>query len=305
MTRWLAPLAALALAACAPAFDRPAPAPETAASETIWFTTDEGEMLSGDLALPPGSGPFPAVVLMHGCGGFPSRTVAAWDPALRSWGYATFALDSFGGRRLREVCTDALALTPNRRIPDPYGAFRALAAHPKVDRARIALMGFSHGATAVLGAATEWAARTYGTTAGAGFRAFLAFYPYCNAVIPDWTRGFAGPVRIHIGELDDWTPARTCVSLAGAARNSGADVQITVYKDAHHAFDSVGRPVQHLPNVDNAADCTPRLAGMKGPILNLSELRQCMRKGATIGWNPDATEEAQKNVRAQLAEFLK
>jgi len=30
-----------------------------------------------------------------------------------------------------------------------------------------------------------------------------------------------------------------------------------------------------------------------------------MRKGATVGWNREATEEARKNVRAQLAEFLK
>lgn len=34
-------------------------------------------------------------------------------------------------------------------------------------------------------------------------------------------------------------------------------------------------------------------------------VRGCLRKGATVGWNPEATEEARKNVRAQLAEFLK
>ncbi|MFZ1059488.1 MAG: hypothetical protein WAP47_09885, partial [Candidatus Rokuibacteriota bacterium] len=89
------------------------------------------------------------------------------------------------------------------------------------------------------------------------------------------------------------------------ARSNGADVRVAVYKNAHHAFDGAGRSVQYVPNVDNAADCTPELASMKGPILNLVELKQCMRKGATVGWNREATEEAQKNVRAQLAEFLK
>ena len=74
---------------------------------------------------------------------------------------------------------------------------------------------------------------------------------------------------------------------------------------ALHAFDSVGQPVERWPNVQNAAYCTPQLAGMTGPILNLFELRKCMRKGATVGWSPDATEEARRNVRAQLAEFFR
>jgi len=30
-----------------------------------------------------------------------------------------------------------------------------------------------------------------------------------------------------------------------------------------------------------------------------------MRKGATVGWSPEATEEARRNVQAQLAELLK
>ena len=126
-----------------------------------------------------------------------------------------------------------------------------------------------------------------------------------NAVIPELASGFAAPVRIHIGKLDDWTPARPCQALTGVARNSGADVRITVYKNAHHAFDAVGRPVERVSNVDNAADCTPRLASPNGPILNLDELKGCMRKGATVGWSPEATEEARRNVQAQLAELLK
>lgn len=305
MARWLAVLAALTVTACAPSLDQLKPTLSADDSGTISFSTDERHLLSGELTFPPGPGPFPAVVLMHGCGGLPSRAIGGWTPVLRSWGYATFVADSFRGRGLGEVCTDALALTGNQRIPDAYGALRILATHRRIDRARIALMGFSHGGIVTLAAATEWARLTYAAQDGATFRAFLPFYPYCNAAIPEMMRGFAAPVRIHIGELDDWTPARTCEALASTARSNGADLKITVYKNAVHSFDSVGRTVQHLPNVDNAADCTPRLASMKGPILNLAELQKCMRKGATVGWNPEATEEARRNVQAQLAEFLK
>ena len=53
--------------------------------------------LSGELLFPEGAGPFPAVVLAHGCAG--NRNVeSAWGPFLRGLGYATFNTDSFGGR---------------------------------------------------------------------------------------------------------------------------------------------------------------------------------------------------------------
>src|SRR5262249_21761011 len=100
--------------------------------------------LSGELLVPDGAGPFPVVVLAHGCGG---RTVVdrAWAIVLRDWGYATFAIDSFTGRKLREVCSDATVLSGIQRVPDAYGALRLLATHPRIDARRAALMGFSHG----------------------------------------------------------------------------------------------------------------------------------------------------------------
>lgn len=304
MRRWIGVLVTLTIAACAPGLNRVKPALQASDSDTVWLATDDGHVLSGELTVPPGPGPFPAVILMHGCRGLPSRAIGGWEPMLRSWGYATFVLNSFSGRGLQEACTDALAFTPNRRIADAYAALKIVATHAKIDRDRIVLMGFSHGGTATLAAATEWASRTYVRQDGVGFRGFIPFYPYCNAVVPEMAGRVTAPVRIHIGELDDMTPARTCGLLSRAARSSGADIEIIVYKNAPHSFDSVGESIHRLPDIDNAANCTPRLAGMKGPILNLAELKQCMRKGATVGWNPEATEEARRNVWAQLAEFL-
>jgi hypothetical protein len=36
-----------------------------------------------------------------------------------------------------------------------------------------------------------------------------------------------------------------------------------------------------------------------------AETAQCLRKGATIGWSREATEQARRNARGQLAELLK
>jgi dienelactone hydrolase len=273
-------------------------------SGSVWFRGAGGSVaLSGDLRFPAGQGPFPAVVLMHGCAGL-GNAEGGWAVALHGYGYATFVVDSFAGRGLQEVCTNARTLLSTRRIPDAYGALRILATHPKVAPNRIALMGFSHGAIAALTSATVWAKETYSPRGGPAFRAFLAFYPYCNAVIPEMSR-ISAPLRIHTGELDDWTPARTCQDLVRAFKEAGFDAEITVYPNAHHSFDNIGRPIMFLADVENASRCTPRLASVLGPILNDDELTACFRKGATIGWNRQATEEARRNVRDQLANLMR
>ena len=56
---------------------------------------------------------------------------------------------------------------------------------------------------------------------------------------------------------------------------------------------------------DSGANCAFQIASILGPFPSTSEFRKCFRKGATIAWNPEATEQARRNVRTQLAELLK
>ena len=89
----------------------------------------------GNPRIPPGTATFPAVVLAHGCNGIGTLEFGrAW--VLREWGYATFVLDSFRGRGLLEVCTNAQTLIGTQRIPDAYGALRILVTHPRIDARR-------------------------------------------------------------------------------------------------------------------------------------------------------------------------
>jgi dienelactone hydrolase len=281
---------------------------ETAKSMSLSAETARWEFgpplkLSGTLALPAGAGPFALVVLAHGCEGItPAET--RWAQVLNRWGYATFVLDSLTGRNLAEVCTKAPALRPIQRIPDAYGALTALSKHPRIDPKRIALMGFSHGGGLVLGAATTWARQQF-VPDGPTFRAFVAFYPaHCNAEYPERLSTYA-PVRIHIGALDDWTPASQCVRSVNAWKASQQDADITIYPGAYHKFDHSDLKQTRLRDVDNGAACTARFASVMGPVGPPVEGLGCVKKGATIAGNRDAADKAEKLVRAQLAGFLK
>ena len=59
--------------------------------------------IGGELAFPKGNGPFPAVILLHPCGGLDPiglATLQAHSRELLSNGFGTLILDSYGPRNL-------------------------------------------------------------------------------------------------------------------------------------------------------------------------------------------------------------
>ena len=243
---------------------------------------------------------------MHGCSGLPTRSVTVWQPLMLSWGYATFVVDSFGGRGLRGVCANALRLTGAHRIPDAYGALALLARHPRIDAERVALMGFSHGGIATLGAASTWARRRYSPLDGPAFRAFVPFYPYCNAIVPEMSEGIAAPVRIHIGEIDDWKPARSCEELGALARV--ARLRLRGHRLSRRAPRlRRGRAASRDLSAQRRQRRRVHAAARVDDGADPESLRahRCMKKGATVGHDPAATELARINVRAELTSLLR
>ena len=86
----------------------------------------------------------PLVILVHGTGGVGYRE-STWLSFLRDHGIATFVLDYFAPRNVKPR---------DRDIPQPpqdvWGALKILATHPRIDNDRVAIMGFSNGATITL-----------------------------------------------------------------------------------------------------------------------------------------------------------
>jgi dienelactone hydrolase len=192
------------------------------------FAQNEGDMLklTGYLSKPEGDGPFPAVILLHGCGGITKRS-RIWADRLNKWGYATLILDSFGPRWVFNACNGGVSR--DERAYDAYAAKSYLSSVPFIDLNRIALMGFSHGGNTVLCAINEKCLFDISETP---FAAAIAFYPNCAGNI----KFITSPLLVLIGENDDWTPAGPCHYLDELPRGT-YDVKFIFYPNSYHCFD--------------------------------------------------------------------
>jgi dienelactone hydrolase len=190
--------------------------------------------LIGYLARPQGAGPFSAVVLLHGCGGFHSSMIS-WADRLSRFGYAALAVDSFGPRGMDDHCGGFFF---HEQAADGYAALRYLTSRPFVRASQVALMGFSMGGGSVLAALEKGLMeQRYAER----FRAGIAFYPVCQ-----YSSGITtGPVLVLVGDKDDWTPSSSCEAMAagrselGAPRTAGdrSSIELVIYPGVHHNFD--------------------------------------------------------------------
>jgi dienelactone hydrolase len=184
------------------------------------------------LYLPAGSGPFPAVLVMHSCSGITDNT-RTWAGRLVSWGYAAVIVDSFGPRNTRSVCENVDSIPVDVRGGDAHNAAIYLRTLPNVQADRIGIVGFSHG-----GGSTLWAAIDERIPVGRGgrpFQAAVAYYPWCSA--GTITLPYATDVLVLIGKDDTWTPADRCLKSVAARAGQAHPMTIKVYPGALHSFD--------------------------------------------------------------------
>jgi dienelactone hydrolase len=208
------------------------------AGELVQFdavSADAGSLrLLGYLARPrgPGAGPFPAVVVLHGCGGF-DDVVVSWADRLSTWGYFALAVDSFGPRGVPRNCTSR-----TYQAVEASSAATFLAQQAFVDSSRVAILGFSQGGMAALRNADSTFAKLYPKT----FHAAVAFYPDCSGI----SGIMSVPTLVLVGDLDDWTPAKACQAMAegrgdiGISREKGdrSLVSLVVYPGVYHFFNA-------------------------------------------------------------------
>jgi len=125
----------------------------------VSFTSPRGGRVSGYLTVPPGKGPFPAVIFLHGSGGSRRNFVseASW---LSGRNVVGLTIDS-PFVRPRPTLTGMPGIRQERNLEaqavvDTRRAVDVLASLPYVDKDRIGLLGFSAGAkTAAVAAGVD------------------------------------------------------------------------------------------------------------------------------------------------------
>ncbi len=247
-----------------------------AAPDTVDFPSLDGHtQLRGFLYKPAGSGPWPAVVMLHGrAGPYSSAAKGRHDATTlsqrhRMWGefwatrgYAALLVDSFGPRghaagfpagtyqsRPAEVNEQRV------RPLDAYGALAWLHSREDVIADRIGLQGWSNGAMATLAIMAEHPLAftpPFSKPAPAiAFRAALAFYPGCTAQVGTGWRNYA-PMITLVASRDEEVSPVTCRRLADEVRRAmpageqSGTFEFVWYEGAQHAFDDPGKARQSV-----------------------------------------------------------
>ena len=261
--------------------------------------------IAGQPRIAQGTGRLPVVILQHGSSGY-AANVDAWARVLNAAGISTFALDGFTGRGLTEVNSNQAAFGRLNLIVDIYRALEVLAAHPRVDPRRIAVMGFSRGGQAVLYASVERFQELWNRS-GVEIAAYIPFYPDCMTMYRSDTRLARHPIRIFGGALDDYNPVAACQKFVERLRGAGADVSLTIYPGASHAFDNPlgARPARIAPTFESVRRCSIH-EDVHGHLVNATTGQPftyrdtCVEHGPHLGYDPDATRAATAAVTAFL-----
>lgn len=189
---------------------------------------------------PAGDGPFPAVVLMHTCGGLkgaPNAHMKQHAQSLLAAGHVVLVVDSFGPRGF-DHC-GARTPTSSTGIADAYAALAFLASKPFVDKARIYQAGYSWGAFMSTLLASPQSAQLVGSKLR--FAATAANYGGCAyksraLLLKDTDR----PVLLLMAGRDTEVPSAPCFPLLDELKTAGKPVQWHVFPDATHGWDKSG-----------------------------------------------------------------
>ncbi|MDD9369979.1 MAG: dienelactone hydrolase family protein [Acidimicrobiales bacterium] len=214
----------------------------------------DGTTFVGRLALPPGEGPVPAVLIAPEANGLDDEQAARAE-RLAALGYAALALDPHGGGRVLDgpAAIDArlaeLAADPGAADRIVAAALAALLAEGRVDAGRVAAIGYCMGGTQVLDLARR----------GADLRGVVAFHPGLPPREPAGPGVIRGPVLVCVGSEDPIVPAADRAAFEREMTAAGADWRLLVLGGAAHSFthplaDRAGRPglAYHRPSAERA-----------------------------------------------------
>ena len=266
--------------------------------------------VAGELRLPrSGTDRLSAVVLLHESGGIGGH-VTDWEQFFNGMGVATFVVDSFTARGIVSTVNDQSQLGRLAMTVDAYRALDLLAKHPRIDPARIALMGFSRGAQPTLYASMKRFQRMHGPV-GQEFAVYIPFYAACGTSYRDDEDVTDKPIRLFHGSADDYNPVAPCRTYVERLKSKGKDIQLTEYAGAEHVFDGQAfkKPLK-LEKAQITRRCELTEAE-DGVVVNAKTKQPftyadpCVEYGPTVAFDEKAYADSRKAIGQLVIAVLK
>lgn len=207
------------------------------ASEEVGAFTN----LSNAVFKPKGEGPFPAVVLVHTCGGIKDAHMRRHARELLEKNFVVLMQDSFEPRGMRDCgSNNQNAVSAVLGVSDAYAALAHLKKYPFVDKDRIYQSGYSWGGFVATLLSSSGLAEIF--NAPARFRATVSNYSPCvfqgRELI---TKNADKPVLMLMGDKDTETPASSCFPKLEELKAAGKPVHWHVFPDTTHGWDKEGQ----------------------------------------------------------------
>jgi dienelactone hydrolase len=206
---------------------------------------------------------YPAVIVLHAISGYSDNNEGYIAAALRKAGFATLTFDSFAARG---TTGEAFSASPGylaAGVADAYAALQLLARQPRIDAARVAILGFSFGADVAHMTAFE-PLRSALVPEQNRFAAHVAFYPAGTFGVLAERGAYTGsPVLLLLGGKDDNLPVAKIDGYLAYARAAGhpAPIETVIYPDAVHAWTVPGVPKRFYADYVSPKKCPLLLLG--------------------------------------------
>ena len=199
--------------------------------------------VSGHLLLPSNTDEILAcVVACHGSMGWRDHHLDHINCWLEA-GIAVFRLDCFESRNVQSIVTDQMMVTHAMMLSDAFAALDLLKTHPRIDGEKIAVAGWSLGGTVALYSAWLPIVEALSPENNC-FAAHLPIYPAAH-MRPEVQRWSSAPMLVLHGDSDDYTPLKFVTDLAELTQPHGTKIDVHVYQNAHHSFDSLEPVIWH------------------------------------------------------------
>ena len=259
----------------------------------------------GELQLPQGSAPFPAMVIMHSSRGVVA-TILDWAKLFNQMGVATLVVDSFTPRGLSEASAGRLTFAAD--TVDALRALQALRKDPRIDAGKIGIIGFSLGALGAMDSSFErYRAAILGTD-GSKFAFHIVFYGGCA----QYAKTTGSPILTFVGTKDDFNNVDVCRKHAEILNQQGTRAELVVYDGAPHGFDT-DYPLAFMPMIQNFRNCTmlQNLDTFEAMLVDgrpltpeerLRHSQSCPGSGASRGGDRKFAVLARERVRQFVAE---